>query len=58
MRDGIDNLIAHSMTCTLEEEVGCARKYGRLRFGSPHEVIKEVHEGCLELGKRSIEQGK
>ena len=24
--DDIDNLIAYSMTCTLEEEVGCARK--------------------------------
>ena len=40
MRDDFDHLIAHSMACTLENEVGCAMGHEWLRFGSFHEVIK------------------
>lgn len=29
------------------------KKVWELRFGSPHEVIKEVNKGCLETGKKT-----
>ena len=52
-----DHLIAHFMTCALDEEIGCAMKYGRLRFGSPHEVINEMHVGCLWTRQEGAQVG-
>lgn len=58
MGDDLDHLIVHSMACTLEEDDGCAMGYGSLRFGSLHEVIKIVHEGCFKQGNGCLKQGK
>ena len=50
MGEEFDHLIAYFMSFTLKDDVECARKYGSLMFGSLREVIKEVHEWCLEQG--------
>ena len=47
-----DYHIAHALSCALKKDVECTRKYGRLRFGSLHEMIKDVQEECLEQGRR------
>lgn len=46
------------MACILETKVWCAGKYERMRFGSLHEVINEVHINCFEQNKKCLEQEK
>lgn len=41
----------------MEEDVGCTRKYEKLRFQSLHEVINVVREECLEHGKIVHKEG-
>ena len=55
--DDFDHLTVHSVACTLKED-GCAMGYGSLRFGSLHEVIKIVHEGCFVQGNGCLKLGK
>ena len=55
--DDIDHLISYSMSWTLEEEVGCARKYGSLRFWISR-VIKEVHEGALNKTRSALNKAR
>ena len=56
MGNACDDLMTHFMICTLKEEVkelGVKRSiYGRLRFESLHEIIKEVYKECLEQSKK------
>ena len=49
--DGFDHLIAHALSCTLENEDVRDMSYGGLRFGSLDEVIKVDDFGCLNEGK-------
>lgn len=56
--DNFDHLIAYSIACTLENDVGCAMGHEEFKFGSLHEVIKGDVLDCLGQGKGGFEQGK
>ena len=54
--DGFDHLVAHTLSCTIEDEVVCAKKYGSIYFGSFDEVSIGDDLGCLnEANIRRLE---
>ena len=50
--DDLGHLNGHSMACTLEDEIGSARKYEGLNFVSLHEVNKDMQIEFLEQGTK------
>ena len=55
--DDFGHLIAYSMACTSENDVGCAMGHEELRFGLLHEVIKGEDLECLGQGKKVLKEG-
>ena len=49
--DGFDLLVVHALSCTIEDDVVCAKEYGSICFGSLDEVIKVDDLGCLNEAK-------
>ena len=56
--DYFDHLIAHSMTCTSENDDLCATGHRGLMFELLYEVNMKVHIGLLEQGNRCLKQVK